>query len=122
MMGRSTTLDDPYRPCEEEEFYDRNKYLVTIRALLYWSTYTHRDISFAASVFTRHNERPEVRHWNGIKHLPRYLKGIEDLGLYYTKGRTLKIIGYDDAYSKSHENSRKSQTGYIFLHNNAPIS
>ena len=51
----------------------------------------------------------------------RYLRGIEDLGLHYTKDGASEIIGYADAGFKSDENSRRSQTIYIFLKNNAPI-
>ena len=123
MIGRSRTFDDPYRPCEEEEeFYDKNKYLAAVGALLYLSTYTRPDSSFATSVLAKHSQRPGVRHWNGVKHLFRYLRGTEDLGLHYTKEGASEIIGYADAGFKSVEKSGRSQTGYIFLKNNAPIS
>ena len=124
MIGRSRTFDDPYRPCEEEEeeFYNKNKYLAAVGALLYLSTYTHPHIYFATSVFARHSQRPRVRHWNGVKHLFRCLRGMEDLGLHYTKEGALEIIGYADADFKSDEKSGRSQTGYIFHKNNAPIS
>ena len=56
-----------------------------------------------------------------MKHLLRYLRGIEDLELLYTQGKTTEIIGYTDAGFKSDKVSRKFQTGYIFLKNNAPI-
>jgi hypothetical protein len=124
MMGRSRTFDDPYHPCEEEEkeFYDKNKYLAAVGAFLYLSTYTRPNISFATSVLAIHSQRPGVRHWNGVKHLFRYLRGTEDLGLHYTKEGASEIIGYADAGFKSDEKSGRSQTGYIFLKNNAPIS
>jgi len=86
------------------------------------STYTRTCISFATSVLARHSQRPGVRHWNGVKHLFRYLRGTEDLGLHYTKEGASEIIGYADAGFKSVEKSGRSQTGYIFLKNNAPIS
>jgi hypothetical protein len=57
-----------------------------------------------------------------VKHLFRYLRGTEDLGLLYTTGGIKEIIGYADAGFRSDEVSGKSQTGYIFLKNNAPIS
>jgi hypothetical protein len=75
MIGRSKTADDPYTACEEEEeeFHDRTQYLAVVGALLYLSTYTRPDISFAVSVLARHSQRPCIRHWNGVKHLLRYL-------------------------------------------------
>jgi hypothetical protein len=122
-MGRSKTADDPYSPCEEEEeeYHDRTQYLAAVGALLYLSTYTRPDISFSVSVLARHSHRPSIRHWNGVKHLLRYLRGTEDLGLLYTQGGTSEITGYADAGFRSDEVSGKSQTGYIFLKNNAPI-
>ena len=55
MVGQSRTFHDPYRPRDEErkEFYDKNKYLTAVGALLYLSTYTRPDISLATSVFAR---------------------------------------------------------------------
>jgi hypothetical protein len=119
MIGRSKTADDPYTPYEEEEeeFHDKTQYITTMGALLYLSTYTRPDISFAVSVLARHSQRPCIRHWNGVKHLLRYLRGTEDLGLLYTQGGTAEIIGYADAGFRSDETSGKSQTGYIFLKN-----
>jgi hypothetical protein len=63
-----------------------------------------------------------MRHWNGVRHVFRYLRGTEDLGIHYTTGGTSEIVGYADARFKLDEISGKSQTGYIFLKNNAPIS
>ena len=124
MIGRSKNLDDPYTPCEEEEeeYHDRGQYLAAVGALLYLSTYTRPDISFDVSILARHNQRPSVRHWHGVKHLLRYLRGTEDLGLLYTKGGQENVVGYADAEFRSDETSGKSQTGYMFLKNNAPIT
>ena len=123
MIGRSKTSDDPYAPCkEEEEFHNQTQYLATVGALLYLSTYTCPDISFAVSALARHSQKLGVRHWNGVKHLLRYLRGTEDLGLFYTKGGQEEITGYADAGFRSDEVSGKSQTGYIFIKNNAPIT
>jgi hypothetical protein len=96
MIGRSKTADDPYTPYEEEEeeFHDKTQYITTMGALLYLSTYTRPDISFAVSVLARHSQR-----------------------LLYTQGGTAEIIGYADAGFRSDETSGKSQTGYIFLKN-----
>lgn len=87
MIGRSSTKDDPYHSCvtKEEEFHDCNKYLGAVGALTYLSIFTRPNISFSVSVLARHNQRLANRHWNAVKHLFCYLRGTEDLGLYYTK-------------------------------------
>ena len=58
MIGQNKTVDNPYRPCKEEEegYYDKTRYLVAIGALLYLSTFIRSDISFAMSVLARHSQ------------------------------------------------------------------
>ena len=107
---------------EEEEFTDRTRYLAAVGALLYLATFTRPDISFTVSVLARHSQKPSIRHWRVVKHVFRYLRGTEDLGLHYVKTGSSEIIGYADAGYKSDVTTGKSQTGYIFLYSNAPIS
>ena len=123
MIGRSKTRDDPYRPCEEEEEeIDKKRYLAAIGALLYLATHTRPDIAFAVSVLAHHSCKPTHWHWAAFKHLLRYLRGTEDLGLHYTKDAESAIVDYADSGFKTDEINGKSQTGYIFLKNGAPIS
>ena len=44
------------------------------------------------------------------------------MGLFYTKGGQEEITGYADAGFRLDEVSGKSQMGYIFIKNNAPIT
>ena len=98
MIGRSKTNDGPYQPRgEEEEIVDKPKYLTTVGAFTYLTTHTRPNIAFATSILARHNQIPTLRHWNGLKHLLRYLQGTSDLGLYYHKTDHPKIQGF--AYS-----------------------
>ena len=90
--------------------------------LLYLTTFTRPDISFAVSTLGCHSQKPTVRHWAGVKHLFRYLRGTEDLGLLYSRKGATRFVGYADAGYKSDPKSGKSQTGYIFLKNGAPVS
>ena len=113
MMGRSKTNDDPYQP-REEEVIDKPKYLTAVGALTYLLTHTRLDISFATSILARHSQNPTSRHWNGVKHLLKYLKGTSDLGLYYHKTDQPEIQGFADYGFRTDMNACKSQTGYIF--------
>ena len=123
MIGRSRSEDDPYQPCsEEEEIVDRSKYLTAVGAFTYLTTHTRPDIAFATNILARHSQKPTARHWNGVKHLLRYLRGTEDLGLYYRNDTNGEITGYADSGFKTDEVTGKSQTGYIFIKNGAPIS
>lgn len=121
MIGKSKIEDDPYRPAEpEEEELDKPKYLTAVGALLYLSTNTRPDTSFTVSVLARHSRRPTARHWKGVKHLLRYIRGTEDLGIHFRPGKS-SIIGYADSGFKTDPATGKSQTGYIFIKNGAPI-
>ena len=116
MMGRNRTLQDPYTlACNEEEDMDKTKYLVVVGVLLYLAPFTKPYISFAVSVLVRHSQKPTARHWAGIEHLFRYLRGTKDMGLLYTKQGKPNFEGYADAGYKSDTKTRKLQTGYIFL-------
>ena len=123
MIGKSRTEDDPYRPADDEEQeIDKPQYLAVVGALLYLATNTRPDISFAVSVLARHSHKPTSGHWRGLKHLLRYLRGTEDLGLHFRKDTSSAIIGCADSGFKTNPVSGKSQTGYIFIKNDAPIS
>ena len=52
----------------------------------------------------------------------RYLRGTEDLGLHYRKAENQETIGFADWGFKTGEIAGKSQTGYIFIRDEAPIS
>ena len=123
MIGRSQTTEDPYQSCfEDGEIVNMQKYLTAVGAFTYLITHTRPDIAFTTNILARHSQKPTARHWNGVKHLLRYLWGTEDLGLYYRRDIKCKITGYADSGFKTDEVSGKSQTGYIFIKNGTPIS
>ena len=123
MIGRSKTNEDPYQPREEEEeVIDKQKYLTVVGSFTYLTTHTTPDIAFAMSILARHSQNPTMRHWNGVKHLPRYLRGTSDLGLYYQRTNKPEMTGFADSGFRTDPNAGKSQTGYIFLKCGAPIS
>ena len=88
MVVRSLEVNkDPFRPKEENEelFSPEVPYLNTIGALMYLANYTRPDITFSVNLLARYSSAPTKRHWNGIKHILRYLRGTSDMGLYYSK-------------------------------------
>ena len=72
-------------------------YLAAIGALMYLANCTRPDIAFAANLLAGFSDRPTKRHGNGVKHILRYLKGIEDSLLFYKAGEDSNIKGYVDA-------------------------
>jgi hypothetical protein len=52
----------------------------------------------------------------------RYLRGTSNLGLFYQGSNKPEILGYADFGFRTDVTAGKSETGYIFLKNGAPIS
>lgn len=125
MVVRSLNIkNDPFRPCEdnEEVLGPEVPYLSAIGALMYLANCTRPDISFAVNLLARFSSSPTKRHWNGIKHIFRYLRGTVDLGLFYSNNSKQELIGYADAGYLSDPHKAKSQTGYVFMNGGTAIS
>ena len=97
-------------------------YLSAIGALMYLANNTRPDIAFAVNLLARFSSCPTKRHWKGIKHILRYLRGTYDLGLFYPNNIEPVLRGYADAGYLSDPHNAKSQTGYVFTYGNTAIS
>ncbi|CAA7045926.1 unnamed protein product [Microthlaspi erraticum] len=76
-------------------------YMSAIGALMYLANCTTSDIAFATNLLARYSSSPTRRHWNGIKHIFRYLQ---------------------DAGYLSDPHKARSQTGYVFTYGGTAIS
>ena len=83
--------------------------------------YTRPDVAHAVSVLSRHMSRLGKQHWEAVKWILRYLRGLTDICLYFT-GASLKLQGYVDTDLASDINSRKSTTGFVFTLDGTTIS
>ncbi|BBH05089.1 Disease resistance protein CC-NBS-LRR class family [Prunus dulcis] len=127
MVVRSLDIKkDPYRPKGDDEIVlgPEVPYLSAIGALLYLAQCTRPDISFSVNLLARYSSAPTWRHWTGIKHVLRYLRGTTDMGLFYSSESTnaQSIIGYADAGYLSDPHQGRSQTGYVFTCGGTAIS
>ena len=125
MVVRSLDVkNDPFRPCEKgEELLDHEvPYLSAIGALMYLTTCTHPYIAFPVNLLARYSFAPTRRHWNGIKHILRYLKGTSDMGLFYLKESKQQLLGYADAGYLLDPHKARSPTRYVFSCNGVAIS
>jgi hypothetical protein len=89
-------------------------YLSAIGALMYLANQTRPDIAFAVNLLARHSASPTIRHWNGIKHILRYIRGHTDVGLFFPFNDPHTLVGFADAGYLSDPDTAKSQTGYVF--------
>ncbi|CAL9019215.1 unnamed protein product [Prunus brigantina] len=125
MVVRSLDVKkDPFRPREdnEEVLGHEVPYLSAIGALMYLANCTRPDIAFSVNLLARHRSAPTKRHWNGVKHILRYLHGTTDIGLFYSKGSKSQIVGYADAGYLYDPHRARSQTGYVFTCGGATMS
>lgn len=125
MVVRSLDVNkDPFRPRENDEelLGPEVPYLSAIGALMYLASHTRPDIAFAVNLLARYSSCPTRRHWNGVKHILRYLKGTMDMGLFFSNKSKSDLIGYADAGYKSDPHQGRSQTGYLFTHGGTAIS
>uniref|UniRef100_A0A2N9HZ23 Reverse transcriptase Ty1/copia-type domain-containing protein n=1 Tax=Fagus sylvatica TaxID=28930 RepID=A0A2N9HZ23_FAGSY len=125
MVVRSLDVKkDPFRPQEvgEETLGPKVPYLSAIGALMYLANCTRPDIAFSVNLLARYSSAPTLRHWNGVKHVLRYLRGMTDMGLFYLNKSNSQLVGYADAGYLSDPHKGRSQTGYLFTCGNTAIS
>ncbi|XP_059639553.1 secreted RxLR effector protein 161-like [Cornus florida] len=118
MVIRSLDIKkDHFRPREDDEelLGPEVPYLSAIGALLYLANCTRPDIIFSVNLLARYSSASTRRHWNGIKHILRYLRGTTDMGLFYSKAPNSPLIGYADADYLFDPHKAYSQIGYVFI-------
>ena len=114
---------DPFRPKEDTKdiLGKEVPYLSAIGALLYLVNCTRSSIAFA-EFLARFSASPIRMHWNGIKHIFRYLQGSQDLGLLYTINQVMTLVGYLDAGYMFDPHDARSHISYVFLCGGTTIS
>ena len=70
---------------EKRDAEDHELYRTLVGSLLYLSCWSRPDISFAVSELSRFVAAPGHEHLVAAKHLLRYLKGTNDLGIVYSR-------------------------------------
>jgi hypothetical protein len=114
-----TPLPSGFRPvtATNEEFEEAKDlpYPQVAGAVLYASTISRPDISYAASVLCRFISKWNKSHWRAAKHLLRYLRGTSDLALTFDAKASQRVaLGYADADWGGCLDTRRSTTGYVF--------
>lgn len=78
---------------ENSELADQGSYQSAVGSLLYLSTRTRPDISFAVGNVARFCSKPTKDHWTAVKPILLYLHGTRQLGLHYIKVQSSALIG-----------------------------
>jgi hypothetical protein len=97
-------------------------FLSAIGALMYLANCTRPGIAFVVNLLSRYSADPTKRHWVGVKTIFRYLKGTQDLGLFFPKNQDQTMVGYVDVGYQSDHHNGISQTSFVFLYGGSAVS
>ncbi|CAM8991400.1 unnamed protein product [Rhodiola kirilowii] len=89
---------------------DPTLYRGMIGSLLYL-TASRPDILFSVCLCARFQADPRESHVKAVKRILRYLKGTDNLCLFYPKGGDLRLVAYTDADYAGCKTDRKSTSG-----------
>ncbi|GJW44243.1 hypothetical protein Tco_0073042 [Tanacetum coccineum] len=92
-------------------------YANAVGRLMYLMVCTRPDIAYALSVVSRYLANPSKNHWEAMKWILKYLRGIANVGLVYGTncGNHVDVTGFVDSnYAKDPDKGR-SITGYTLL-------
>ena len=104
-----------------EKRIDETRYRRSIGCLRYL-LHTRPDLSFSVGLLSRYMQEPKESHGAALKQVLRYLRGACSLGLFFARGKGLKLEGYSDASHNVDDDDGKSTTGHVFYLGDSPIS
>ena len=108
MAANAKLTNDP-----SGESVDVTLYRRMIGCLLYLIA-SRPDIPFSVGVCSRFQSNSKISHLNTAKRNIKYLSGICNYGLFYSKESNLSLAGFLDSDWASNADDRKSTTGRYF--------
>ncbi|KAK6150787.1 hypothetical protein DH2020_015719 [Rehmannia glutinosa] len=106
---------------EKRKSVDESKYRDMIGSLLYL-TASRPDILHVVCLCARFQSNPKESHMSATKRILRYLKGCQEVGLWYLKEGGFKLIGYSDSDYAGCRVDRKSTSGTCKMLGNRLVS
>uniref|UniRef100_A0A2N9IN85 Integrase catalytic domain-containing protein n=1 Tax=Fagus sylvatica TaxID=28930 RepID=A0A2N9IN85_FAGSY len=109
---------------EEKEHMSRVPYASAVDSMMYVMVCTHPDISQVVCVVSRYMTNPSKEHWQAVKWILRYLRGIADVGLVYDRASTdsSNVVGFLDSDYAGDLDKRRCLIGYVFTLSGCTIS
>ncbi|CAH2100808.1 unnamed protein product [Euphydryas editha] len=99
-----------------EEITVKFSYREAIGSLLFLCSVSRPDISYAVNMLSRYVNNPSQQHVNAVKRvIVRYLVNTKNVCVLY--GKSNDLIGYSDADFAGDVDTRKSNTGYMYILN-----
>jgi len=116
---RLTTAQSPSTTAEFVQMRDV-PYHEAVGLLMYAALGTCPDVAFAVQTVSRFSTKPGSTHWEAVKRIFRYLKGMTDLWLTYGISK-MDLTGYADADGSMAED-RHAISGYAFMIHGGAVS
>jgi hypothetical protein len=112
-----------------DPFNEKWKYSTIVGMLLYLSSNTRPDITFAVHQCARYSHNPKQSHAKAIKRIIRYLQGTKDKGMVFSPSTNFTVDCFVDAdfaglWGTEYDQdpvSVKSRTGYILTFMGCPL-
>ncbi|KAA0035484.1 putative mitochondrial protein [Cucumis melo var. makuwa] len=102
-------------------FHDVHLYRSVAGALQY-ATLTHPEISYSVNKACQFMHTPKHTHWQLMKRILRYLKGVLYHGLWFRKSDNMSLVGFAYADWASGPDDKKSTSGFCVYFGNNLVS
>ncbi|KAK6146181.1 hypothetical protein DH2020_020050 [Rehmannia glutinosa] len=93
-MNTSSSLQ--VKQMKDKTFISQTRYKALIGSLLYLPA-SRPYTTFVVGVCARFQSAPKESHMTATKRILRYLKGCQEVGLWYPKDGGFKLVGYSDS-------------------------
>ncbi|GJY36635.1 putative RNA-directed DNA polymerase [Tanacetum coccineum] len=98
LIGLSQDTKDLCPKTDEElDRMSRVPYVSAVGSIMYATTCTRPDASFALSMVSRHQQNPGEGYWTTVKNIIKYLRNTKDRFIVYDGEEELSVTGYCDA-------------------------
>ncbi|KAK6125616.1 hypothetical protein DH2020_040637 [Rehmannia glutinosa] len=105
----------------DDKSVDQTRYRALIGSLLHL-TASRPDITFVVGVCARFQSAPKESHITTAKRILRYLKGRQEVGLWYPEDGGFKLVGYSYSDYVGCRVDRKSTSGTCEMLGNRLVS
>ncbi len=122
-MGTSKAIRTPAKvgkePNKDTEVptseVDPTEYKSGVGTLLYAMKTMRPDIANAVRLLSKHMDKANRFHMDGVYRVMQYLIGTKVLGITYDKKRKMELEAYVDSDYANDIDERKSTTGYVVM-------
>ncbi|GJV45102.1 retrovirus-related pol polyprotein from transposon TNT 1-94 [Tanacetum coccineum] len=115
--------DCPIRDCDVERM-SNVPYANVVGSLMYLMVYTRPGIAYEVSIVSKYLANPGKNHWEVVKWILKYLRGIANVGLVYGTNHSnhVDVTGFVDSDYAKDPNKGSSITAYAFLVHGCVVS